>query len=134
MIRRFGQHSLQIDGDMATFRFCGEMSLDEIKFVIAELDGMIAIHGRFGVLADLRELRSITPEARRFGGSWKNVSASYGSAAFGASLAMSTILSLLSRAMQIFMRTSDRGPLQFFKTEEEALAWLISQRERMLGK
>jgi hypothetical protein len=134
MLRRFGPHSLQMEGDLVTLRFHGDVSLDDMKFIIAGLDGVIATRGQFGALADLRELRSMSPEARRYAGSWKQVTASYGTAAFGASLPMRTLLSLLSRGMEIFMRSSHRGPLEFFKTEEEAMTWLLAQRERMINK
>lgn len=134
MSRRIGPHALQIDGDLVTVHLVGEVSLDEMKGITAELEGVIAAHGRFGVLADVRELRSLSPAARRYAGSWKQVMSSYGSAAFGASLPIRTIVSLLSHAMELFMKRTHRGRLDFFKTEEEARAWLLKQREEMLSR
>jgi hypothetical protein len=130
MISRFGAHSIRKQDDLLTMTIGREISLDDIKQLIAACDEAVALYGRFGVIADVRALHSIAPEARRFAGGWSNVEQGYGVAVFGASLPMRTLISLLSRAMELFMRRRHGSELGFFKTEQEAYDWVMRKRSQ----
>lgn len=134
MIRSIGSHVVLVEEELVTLRLHGALSLEEMRAVTGIIDEVIARVGRCGVLGDLRALTQVTPEARRFAGSWTNVDFCYATGVFGASLPLRTIVSLLSRAIELFRKRPQRGALQFWKTEEEARAWVLSRRRELFGK
>lgn len=125
---RIGAHTIIEEGELLMLRLVGDVSLEEMQQVIAAIDSVIERCGYFAVIGDVRELRAVSPEARKFAGRWENVQRSYGTAIFGASFGIRTLIGLLSRAITLFRGEGKTSALEFFKTEEEARSWLQSRR------
>ena len=124
-----GSHHVREEGDVLAVTFRGEFCLQEMKQFITALERVIESHGRYGGLFDMQRLDTISPEARRFAGKWPRHGACYGNACFGAGVTARTLAALILRAVKLFSgRTS---PISFFKTEQDARAWLAVQRERV---
>ena len=121
---RIGAHSLIEEDEIIRMRFSGEISLSDIQQVIARVDAVIARHGGFGVIAEMRDASPLSLEARRYAVRWENVRLGFGVAIVGANLVVRT---LLSRAISIF-RGDSLARLEFFKSESEAHEWLLQQR------
>ena len=116
------------DGDFVELHMQGEVSLEDMRQITTLMDRLIETHGTYGLLADVTAMRGLAPDARRFASSWQNVSNGYGSAVYGASLPVRTVLTLLSRAMELLQKKPVRTELQFFKNETDARTWLMQKR------
>lgn len=133
MLHRIGPHTLVVEEDIARMTFVGDIEAVRMEEVLAILDGMEQRHGRIGVLADVSALRSVTAEARKRGGAFTKTHFIFATAIYGANPAVRTVITLLSRATELFSRR--RSNVGFFTTEAEALAWLQRQpRERRTSK
>jgi hypothetical protein len=134
MIRRIGPHVVKVEDDLVTLRFYGECSAEHMRGITGTIDEVIALCGCCAVVGDLRELRSVSPEARRFASSWTNIDFCYAVAVFGASLPLRTIVTLLSRAIELFRKRPNTSGVEFFKTEEEARASVVPKRREFLAR
>lgn len=88
-------------------------------------------YGRFGTLIDARKMGRISAGARKAVGEWGSSAGNFGTAVFGASLLIRTLVMLLVRAREIVERID--LALGFFKTAAEASAWLDSRRALVLA-
>lgn len=125
-----GAHHAREEGDVLAVTLVGNESAEEAQEFLRILERLIERHDRYGMLVGIQQLGTVSPEARRLTGKWPGSSACYGNAVYGGSIATRTIVMFVLRAIQLF-RQKDL-PVAFFKTEEEARAWLAVQRERAI--
>jgi hypothetical protein len=78
------------------------------------------------VLADLRDLTSITPAARREAVQRSKSAVIRAAAMVGASFHVRVLVTLVRKGAQLVLGRS--YPLRFFNTEIEARQWLVTQR------
>jgi hypothetical protein len=128
MDRFIGSHHVREEGDVLAVTLVGDESVEEAKEFIAVLERLIERHGCYGMLIGVSKLGTISPEARRLTGQWPGSAACYGNAVYGGSVTTRTLLTFVLRAIRLFRKQS--LPIAFFKTEDEARAWLAEQRER----
>lgn len=130
---RIGPHTLVVEEDIAHLSLFGDLDLAQMEALVEILGGIEQRYGRIGVLADVRGLRSVLPEARQRGGAFTKSHFIFATAVYGASPTVRTVIMLISRATELF--AGRRSNVGFFKTEAEALAWLQRQpRERRAVK
>lgn len=134
MTRSIGAHHLDEEGDLIKLEFHGDITLPDIQQILSAISDMIARQGTFGVLANAAQMGTMTPAARRHVGSFTDAHHGYGAAILGASLPVRAVMTLVTRAVEIFRRHELPGGIQFFKTEAEARAWLDAQRQRLIKK
>lgn len=130
---RIGPHTLVVEEDVARMTFVGDFDLAHMEAILEILDGIHQRHGRIGAIADVSGLRSVLPEARHRGGAFTKTHFIFATAVFGANPAVRTVITLISRAAELF--SGRRSNVAFLKTEAEAIAWLQRQpRERRAPK
>ena len=123
---QIGAHSLQVEGDLLFLRAVGTMNEAETIRIFAVAEEVHAIYGYHLGLTDARDFDNITPEARRYAGQWMNRHTTTYNATFGASLLITTVSTLIHRAIRIV--TGAPTKMAFFKTEAAAREWLYTQR------
>jgi len=126
-----GAHQVREEEDIIVLTLVGNVSLQEVKQVVSIIDGVIERHGSYGGVIDIQRLGSFSPEARGVASEWAGVRACYGNAFFGGGFTARVLMILVSRVVRITM--GNLPPLDFFKSEVDARAWLTVQRER-IGK
>ncbi len=107
----------------------GNLEPSDMQQILAIADAVIARHGRYGGVLDVRELATVTQGARRVAGQWPGSKACYGNCFFGASFAVRTLVLMMSRGLQLFATT--KIYIDFFKSEPEARAALFAHRARV---
>ena len=120
-----GSHHVREELDVIVLTLVGDVSLQDVKQIVFVIDSVIARHGRYGGVIDIHKMGSFSPEARRVASEWTGSGASYGNAFFGGGFTARVLMVLVSRVIQVTM--GKLMPLGFFKTEEEARAWLVAQ-------
>lgn len=133
-MRNIGAHHLDEEGDLIKLEFRGDVMLPDIQQILSAISDMVARQGTFGVLVNAADMGTMTPEARRFVGSFTDAHHGYGAAVLGASLPVRAVMTLVTRAVEIFHQHKLPGGIHFFQTEAEARAWLDMQRKRFLAK
>lgn len=122
-----GTHEVRIDDDIIWVRNHGVVTLaDQLQ-----LDAVCrAMHTRWGyilVLSDVRELASVSPEARReLHQRVRNQTYLSHTVIYGANLMIRTMALLTQRAAELFIKRS--FPVSFAKDEHEGRALLAGQR------
>lgn len=129
-MRQIGAHFIDEEGDLIKLEFHGDITLSDTQEILGAVSNMIARRGVFGVLVDATDMRTMTPEARRYAGGYSEAHHGYGAAVLGASLPVRAVMMLVTRALEIFRQREFPGGISFFKTEQEARAWLAVRRER----
>jgi hypothetical protein len=120
---------LRLENDILLLDIQGSLSVEDARAFIHSVNEMIAAHGAFFVLADLRRMVGITPESRREIGEWARTSKPVGaSACIGGSLGVRTFGSLVTRAVNLAGYANAR--IIFVETEKEARDWLAEQRRQ----
>lgn len=123
-----GAHHVREELEVIFLTLVGDVSLQDVKQIVSVIDSLIERHGRYGGVIDIQRLGSFSPDARRVASEWTGSGASYGNAFYGGGLTARVLMVLVSRVIQLTM--GSLMPLGFFKTAEEARAWLVVQRER----
>jgi hypothetical protein len=129
-----GRHTTHFENpDILFMRLAGPVSEAEAK----ELDRLHLAwskdHPRVFFLLDLSHLESIHPEGRKDASRTVRELPLAGVAVYGAPMKARVIAKLVFTAMNLFKaNTADRFPIEFFKSEAEARAW-IEARRRALG-
>lgn len=105
---------------------CGDLSLDQTNELLAYYAALVDEQGSALIVMDVGQGGGMPMPARKAASEWGKV---YGqhvrSAVIGASFVMRTSMELLNRAANLLMRRAI--PIGFFKTEDEARAWLLAQ-------
>ena len=93
---------------------------------------LIAKYGYCLYLADIKESTGIEASARRYSAQWSIGKPVLGIAMFNAGLIASTLFTLLLKAANIIRKQP--LPFAFFRTEQEARAWLELLRAQHLAQ
>lgn len=122
---------LSVEGDVLYGRVRGEYDVACEMHMCAAREALQERYGYRLILCDLNGLSGMAPEARRMLVAWSRRQTRPGVVALsGASFTMRTLTALVLRAVRAL---AHRGPdFAFFATNEEALAWLAGERERLL--
>lgn len=116
--------------DILVTRFNGDFTLEIMKELQAMARAQSAQYGYRLLLLDVRNMGVITPEARAFlVEDQKRESIESAVALVGASFAIRTIASMLTRAVKSLTKVSIA--LRFFDTEDAARNWLGQERNRL---
>ena len=127
MLIQIGPHQLRIDGDTIFSKSCGDFTKEHFEQYLAVAERVIADHGTFYGVADISQLGSIGPEARRYAGHWAKSHVVGGAAIVGARFPARTIVLMITKVMELF--GGFKFPLTFVASEKEAIAWVKSLRE-----
>lgn len=127
-VHKAGSHELRVEDDVLVLYLRGPLDLEQMKVLADLVEEVEAKHGHYFSLSDCREAVMVSADARRFVAGWATKHPSAGSAFFGASLIARVAMTLMLRAIAVFMK----HPLDtsFFATEAEARAWLAERRKR----
>lgn len=128
MEQRIGPHTVRINGNLAELTLVGMIGAEHMPPVLALLDGANGGAGRCYVLADLRSVAGVSPDARRIASQWSGVRRIHGIAVIGASLIIRTLVLLVARANTLLSGTTKSTKIAFFQEADEALAWLQQSR------
>lgn len=91
----------------------------------------LQMEGRpYFVIADLSQLTNINPDTREFAAKDTRMHAIMRVAMLGASFHIRVVVSMVTRAMELFYE-EQRGKMRFFDNEADALAWLKAERTRL---
>ncbi len=82
------------------------------------------------VIADLSQLTTISTDARELSARDTRMHAILRVAMLGASFHIRVVVSMVTRAMELFYK-EQRGKMRFFDNEADALAWLKAERTRL---
>lgn len=129
-----GKHEVCFEPpDVYFSRVNGDVSGDEMRRQLENLQGLAqrAGHAIFW-LADIRNMGTITPEARKTTAAASSTdvrAALAGSAMFGAGFSKRVMVNLLSRAIRVLNPTKLR-PVAFVETEAEARAFIDKHRPK----
>jgi hypothetical protein len=122
-----GPHEVRIDDDLIWLRNHGIVGLADQQRLNALCRAMNQRWGYILMLTDVRDLTSVSPEARRdLHQRVRNQTYLSHTVLYGASLMTRTMAMLWQRAAELFTKRS--YPISFAKDEEEARALLAAQR------
>lgn len=130
--RPYGKHEAYVEGDIIRSIPRGEITLSEVHLFNDIAMELIAKYGYCFYLADIKESTGIEASARRYSAQWSIGKPVLGIAMFNAGLIASTLFTLLLKAANIIRKQP--LPFAFFRTEQEARAWLELLREQHLAK
>lgn len=123
---------VKVDGDLIYIRVQGLVTLNDLHGIIEIYRQVNMQHGRFFVLYDATRSEGIDRPARKaLSAMPANNVQPIVTAAFGASFALRTLANMVDRAMVGLGRKS--SGITFFSTEQQALAHIDEQRQRLLA-
>jgi hypothetical protein len=126
---RVGPHTIYIEEGVVHNRFAGDLSRDDMAAVLEFADQVLKRDGVVFTLNDVRGIRHISPEARRYAAQWMRGRRFDGAAVYGANLATRTLVTLLLRAINLLRSTPFESI--FCATEQEGRAWINEQRQKL---
>lgn len=120
---RFGRHILRFEEPgVAVITYHGDVDAEEMQ-VLCDVPDQERHRGRFQLtLCDLRQLGTISPEARKVGARRQRPAAVYYTAYVGASFAMRVVVSMWTRGANFLQ--GPKNQVGFFDDMDEARAWL----------
>ena len=126
MSTQIGTHLVYAEEDTIITIIRGEWTLPDLKSAIPLAEQIASKYGYFFTIADVTQLTTATPEARRHASEWARNQTLGGVAVVGASITAKAVLTLLLRLM--FLLRSDRFPTAFLSNEQEARSWVAKER------
>lgn len=125
--RRFGDHEIWREGDMAVAHLVGAFELEDSRRFHGFLDELHAEVGPAFLVADVVRMTGLGAEVRRHAMEWNRQRKLRAVAVCGASLAVRVMASMLTHAIRLVTARADI-PVEFFKTEAEARRWIEGLR------
>ena len=129
---RFGQLEVRVEQDLLFVRMHshGRLTL-EVARELLTLSALVSKqHGKHFILVDLNESGGILPEARRLILDTVRVRPPTAVAFHGGDLVQKAMNALLVGAVKLL--SGSRQNIAHFRTAEEAHAWLMTQRQRLI--
>jgi hypothetical protein len=127
--RPLGTHWLKVEGDVVYLSQDGDYTLDDAIKTHAEIEGVLARLGRAFIMVDQTSSGTTSAEVRRFITDWNKRHRASGAVMFGGSTMGRAAATLVLSAIRLFQPNT--MPTVFTKTEEEARAWINTQRARL---
>ena len=128
-IIHIGTHTVYIEECVVHSRYAGDLSRDEMQAVLELADQVLQRDGAVFTLNDVRGIRHITPDARRYAADWMRHHRFDGAAIYGANLPTRTLVTLLLRAINLLRSVPFESI--FCATEQEARAWIDAKRKKL---
>jgi hypothetical protein len=127
-----GQHRGQRAGDVIEVEVHGAFTLSDVTQLLAVAQATLRQHQRCFLIADVHALTGIDAEARRMMATWGKTETERlsGTAIYGCSFAMRTIITLTLNAIEYFGKT----PLEavFVRDRAEARSWIDGKRAALV--
>lgn len=130
MTRGLGEgHELVLEGDLVRLTLRGQLLLADAQAMRAHVEQVLAGAQHCYILADLREMTTMEPAARRYLGEWgRTAERRTVTAIFGMSSAVRVLTTLLLNAIRVLGRSGNLT--RFANDEAEARAWLAEYRRQ----
>jgi hypothetical protein len=132
-VQRIGSHRSQIDGDVVTLRWFGDLLPQDVTDMHAQMATVLETHPLVFVVIDARAVHSIGRDTRRVGSDWPHIHRIGAVAVVGASLTVRAALTIVRSVAKVMSRKGV-APMNFAETEEEARAWIDAQPRDGSGK
>ena len=116
--------------DIVHIKAIGDLSLEAMDQLLAEITRLTAGRGAYFVLSDISLIGKISPEARKRVSERVDTLQIRGGVAFGASFPQRVIVTLLARVLSLFGNLGER-PLVIVETEAQARAWIDARRREL---
>lgn len=123
-----GKHTIRIEEDLLFFELVGELSLEEINRYILVAEELQRQRGPFYIIDDASRLGGADAAVRKRVATWLMQSSCRGVALHGTSITSRTLAMLVVGVMR--MLGTKLVPITFFKTEEDARAWVETLRNK----
>lgn len=127
--RPLGSHWLKVDGDVVFLIQEGDYTIDDAIKTHTEIEGVLARLGRAFIMVDQTNSGTTSAEVRRFITDWNKRHRASGAVMFGGSTVGRAAATLVLSAIRLFQPNT--MPTVFMRTEEEARAWISSQRAKL---
>jgi hypothetical protein len=120
---RFGKHSLWFEEPgVAVIAYRGDVDAEEMR-VLCNIPDQERHQGRFQLtLCDMRQLGTVSPEARKIGAQRARPAAVYYTAYVGVSFAMRVVVSMWTRGTNFLQ--GPKNQVGFFDDMDAGRAWL----------
>jgi hypothetical protein len=128
---RIGDHRLQLTDDILRIEVAGNLDVPRIDSILAVYQSCIDHFGYLLLVMDVHKSTGMDMAARRKAVQWgKDHVAVQRTAVVGAPFALRIFLGLMNRATQLLSQAPS-SELTFCETEEQARAWLATQRPQV---
>lgn len=127
---RLGDNWVRIEEDVFFVRAGGEVTVEIAQGVVQILRQVKERHGRFFIIGDLKDAGTMVAGARRIFAEFAVHNAPLAVAFYRANLMVRGINALLLAAANLLGKQSLN--LRQFGTEQEARAWIMAERMRLL--
>lgn len=128
---KIGKHDVQLFDDWYQIAMHGEVTEEDAK-KINEIQHKYFINKRFFTICDMREMGNVSPAARKQFANSSNDNTSAAIALWGGSFQTRLLANLILNAINLVKKNTT--PSAFFKTEEEAFAWIEQKRKEPIKK
>lgn len=125
--RQIGNHLIEIEGALLVVRLSGEFKLSDIKDFYA-LASELCRDQEIYCIGDMVRAGMITAEARSYAVRNEHNLRIVCTAVFGISPVIRALLIMVSRAAQLFGRSSSQTGIKFFANETEARGFIAAIR------
>jgi hypothetical protein len=127
---KVGSHvvTLEPDAQIVRYEYRGDTSLEDARQIATASDPMFGPGAPVYALCDVSAMGSVSAEARRYFIDWMTNARFAAIVCFGGGITARTIGRLVSGAFRLLRNVDMR--IKFFASEEEALAFISSDRSR----
>jgi hypothetical protein len=122
-----GRHCLVDEGHTLVFRYVGDVSGADVTELTAITTRVVGSRPPVYAIADLRELGSVSGEARKIWTNWFRTHGFVAVTCFGASFTTRTIARMIVAAARAF--SGFEPHVVFLSTEDEARSWIDKHRK-----
>ena len=128
MTDRSIETEMRLDGDILHIRVVGQVDVAEMQRMMAFGDGLAEKYGYILMLADAQHSTGISADARKLQSDrLKRVIYPSHTAIFGASTVIRLVSNLVQKGIELV--SGNTYPVSFHRSEAEAMATLVAQRE-----
>jgi hypothetical protein len=123
---QLGTHTVVIEGDMLICCVRGYFTAEDANAYFRLVEQVLAEHGQYFLLADMRNADTIPAEARRISAEFGKKHPAAGVAVWGSNVAVRVLFTLVMRTINLFQKNA--APIAFVASEQEARAWVAALR------
>ena len=125
-----GPHVIRAEEDVIFYAIHGPISLDDMRALVELGEAISARSGQYWLVADVRHMTTVHPDARRFAARNPRLSLFRGAAITGGSVVSRALILLIARAMSLL--GSSHVQISFVATEAEARSWVAAKKAKRL--
>jgi hypothetical protein len=123
-------HRIRVEDDVIFFSIHGDITESHMRALIERGNTIAERSGQYWLIADVRELTTVQPDARRLAATNPRRDLFRGAAITGGSPVVRTLILLIARAMRLLGSTHIE--IVFVATEAEGQRWVADQKSRRL--